>query len=1768
MATSGIVKSVSGTVTAIATDGTERILQVGDMVLPDEQIVTGAAGMISVDFEDGTHMDMGRDSRLTLNDEGLGLDPEEDIATTDVLDEVAAMQAALESGGDFDPNNMEATAAGAGTTGNEGSTTVNVAFTSAETTPDSGFDTVGVARAVFSTSIQPATEGTAPTTDEIIGSDGGADDDSNSARFTDNFVSGVSYTTSSGLSGLTGDSGVPGEFKYNVGDDIVFKIGDVIIAEFNASVIKGDLLFLQDIAGTDLSDSNLNYVENMAIFLQSLDSDLQDSTPDDGILQTNSLVDIDASYETNINITQEVRDSFIGYIDNLTGEALNIATAGKEMISEALATQGIEFTRESELNENGENVFETIAMAHVADTIQELAGDRTPDAADTRLVDLIDVPGGLITYNFQTDVEGSSTISFTTDDLLLGATGLQVVTDNLVVKNVVLDANYADIGTLVNDGDGKYHIDLNEGITSYDLEGLTIDYRVEDWTAFREISSTTLDTYKSHLSAVVENVVEDAGYNQFTIKSTLDFDTDQQLTVKFSPEGSGSNFAEYSDDFFSAPIEYSNDGGISWQSMEITGSYMRDDYDKPLPTYTFVLEAGSKEVDVRISIFDDPFDEQPEGTIAEIAEATAANGQGIEFIDMLIEGENFYTENLQPGIIDNDPSTDLPIVEVDFAIVSESDGVATLTFSLVDANKNPIINETGEDITVDFNTVDGNALAGQDYTVISGTAIISADQSTVTVDIPIIDDAIFENTEFLTLQLSNVSENAVLGDPEASVRIYDNDGVVVTGETDFEGENVIFTVTPSSVIPAGAVFELHPTNSKATATKDVDYDSSTLRAYYIDAQGQEHTLVEGKDTGFDLPDGVKEFFVSYQSTVDNVLEANETVRMQVSTTFVNTSGEAVENFAFGTATIVDVTEATIVIGDAGSVEEADGAYLTYSVGLSNAVGEDVNISLNTDGIATSGTDYDATLEYQLADGTWASATNGITLPADASTVSVRVAVTDDAITEGSETVILGATTTNSQITDATDTGLGTITDDRGSDNPDVDADITANISVANAANVAEDNASYSKFTISLDAAAAEDVVATLSLGVDSDAATDNAGSADYVVKYYTLDANGTSYTEITSGEVTLPAEGTGVDVYVNITDDLLTENNETFTLTATNKADATDTDTGTAVITDDRGSDNPDVDADITATIVIGDAGSVEEADGAYLTYSVGLSNAVGEDVNISLNTDGTATSGADYDATLEYQLADGTWASATNGITLPADASTVNVRIAVTDDVIAEGSETVILSATTTNSQITSETDTGLGTIIDSYINAKGGDSIQLSVDEADITAVDTNSTLTFTAGTAELTTFKFDTDLSSLITNTDGLVGDEVVWNRVSDTVIQGTVDGNLAITLELVASNISAGVTDDVKVKATLSDNLKHDSVAGQNILNLGDVKVIANTSAGNDEVLGSVSLDVKDNIIEITQLSNTLLSNTEDTIGRGRLIIDEGEDELGSLVFNGVVPEGLRTAGGESISYQTQADGSLKAIDASGDDVFILSSDGVGYALQLDQVLQSPVINTTISLTGGVVAAGSPTESVTQVTQNGVVINISATDSAGVDDINAATDGYGVDNNLVNEGDGEVAIIALDDPSAVFGNMSVTVGNFSTTGSGVDVFTYQLYKGGNEVGSAVSVGATAGNDDINTTIQINGSDFDEIRLSASHTGGNTQTEGAYKIIAINSDVTATSSDDVILDFGVDVTDTDGDVHGGDFQVSIDTNGDGVHSTMDAINLDLLIVDSEIV
>jgi len=152
MANSGIIKSVTSGVKAIAVDGTERLLQVGDTVLLNEEIITGDVGSVSIWLSDGTKLDLAQNTNTLLNDnvfkQGSGetlLNPVQSSAE----DEVAAIQQALADDQTFDPTKLEATAAGgtpSGTAGPSGGghSIVGVDYLNPVQTPESGFETIGI----------------------------------------------------------------------------------------------------------------------------------------------------------------------------------------------------------------------------------------------------------------------------------------------------------------------------------------------------------------------------------------------------------------------------------------------------------------------------------------------------------------------------------------------------------------------------------------------------------------------------------------------------------------------------------------------------------------------------------------------------------------------------------------------------------------------------------------------------------------------------------------------------------------------------------------------------------------------------------------------------------------------------------------------------------------------------------------------------------------------------------------------------------------------------------------------------------------------------------------------------------------------------------------------------------------------------------------------------------------------------------------------------------------------------------------------------------------------------------------------------------------------------------------------------------------------------------------------------------------------------------------------------------------------------------------
>ena len=80
----GVVNVLMGTVTAFSTDGSLRILNVGDNAYANDLILTGPDAAIEIRFADGSVMDLGRDSQLLLNVDFFELNLP-DLADDDLL---------------------------------------------------------------------------------------------------------------------------------------------------------------------------------------------------------------------------------------------------------------------------------------------------------------------------------------------------------------------------------------------------------------------------------------------------------------------------------------------------------------------------------------------------------------------------------------------------------------------------------------------------------------------------------------------------------------------------------------------------------------------------------------------------------------------------------------------------------------------------------------------------------------------------------------------------------------------------------------------------------------------------------------------------------------------------------------------------------------------------------------------------------------------------------------------------------------------------------------------------------------------------------------------------------------------------------------------------------------------------------------------------------------------------------------------------------------------------------------------------------------------------------------------------------------------------------------------------------------------------------------------------------------------------------------------------------------------------------------------------
>jgi len=280
-------------------------------------------------------------------------------------------------------------------------------------------------------------------------------------------------------------------------------------------------------------------------------------------------------------------------------------------------------------------------------------------------------------------------------------------------------------------------------------------------------------------------------------------------------------------------------------------------------------------------------------------------------------------------------------------------------------------------VSVDFETFDDSAIAGQDYTSTSGTLNFLDGEIYQTIDVEILDDGAPEPNEVFEIHLSNPTGGATLGSDLFYLGIRANDG-----PGDIEFLNPFFDESED----AGTATITVVRNGGTVGAVSVDYESADSLAL----DGEDYTATSGT---LNFADGVAIQTFTVPISQDTLVEGNEGLLLSLSNP---TGGAGLGPIDLAALTILNVAELVAEIDfslPSYRVNEVDGmrtVEVVRSKVLDTAVSVDV---VTSDGTATAGADY-----------THTSVT--LNFAVDEVSKTFDIPILDDALAEGAEKVIL------------------------------------------------------------------------------------------------------------------------------------------------------------------------------------------------------------------------------------------------------------------------------------------------------------------------------------------------------------------------------------------------------------------------------------------------------------------------------------------------------------------------------------------------------------------------------------------------------------------------------------------------------------------------------------------------------------------------------------------------------------------------------------------
>ncbi|MEK7414610.1 MAG: Calx-beta domain-containing protein, partial [Planctomycetota bacterium] len=270
--------------------------------------------------------------------------------------------------------------------------------------------------------------------------------------------------------------------------------------------------------------------------------------------------------------------------------------------------------------------------------------------------------------------------------------------------------------------------------------------------------------------------------------------------------------------------------------------------------------------------------------------------------------------------------------------------------------------------------VTSTATMGADYAALGGTVAMADGQTTATVVVTVLDDAVVEPHETVVINVLNGTGYQIGGSGTVTVTIKDD-------------ESNLITVTATDATAAEPAATGGTGTYRLTRTGNPDAAITVNLAMSGTASGADYTGIGSTVT---IGAGATYVDVVLTPVNDGVSEVAETAILDV----IAGTGYAPGSPASATITILDddANLATVAVGDADCQEASsnNGTFIITRLGNRAAA---ITVNYTMSGQATNGTDY-------------VSLVGTVSVAANANTATVTVDPTDDTVYEGSETVIL------------------------------------------------------------------------------------------------------------------------------------------------------------------------------------------------------------------------------------------------------------------------------------------------------------------------------------------------------------------------------------------------------------------------------------------------------------------------------------------------------------------------------------------------------------------------------------------------------------------------------------------------------------------------------------------------------------------------------------------------------------------------------------------